>query len=89
MALQPGATVRFVFVACLLLVGGMAAAQNDGATPLHWAVYRGDLQAVDRLIAGGANVRTANREGVTPLAMACQYGNLPIVERLLKAVEAR
>jgi len=84
-ALQPGATVRFVFVACLLLVGGMAAAQNDGATPLHWAVYRGDLQAVDRLIAGGANVRTANREGVTPLAMACQYGNLPIVERLLKA----
>ena len=85
MALQPGATVRFVFVACLLLVGGMAAAQNDGATPLHWAVYRGDLQAVDRLIAGGANVRTANREGVTPLAMACQYGNLPIVERLLKA----
>jgi ankyrin repeat protein len=60
-------------------------AQNEGATPLHWAVYRGDLQAVDRLIAGGANVRAANREGATPLAMACQYGNLPMVERLLKA----
>ena len=58
---------------------------GDGATPLHWAVYRDDLQAVDRLIAGGANVRVANREGVTPLAMACLYGNLPIVDRLLKA----
>jgi ankyrin repeat protein len=57
----------------------------SGATPLHWAIYRGDLQAVDRLIAGGASVRAANREGVTPLAMACLYGNLPIVERLLKA----
>ena len=69
------------------------AAQGDpstqlgasGATPLHQAVYRADLQAVDRLIASGANVRAANREGVTPLAMACEYGDLPIVERLLKA----
>jgi ankyrin repeat protein len=61
------------------------SAQGDNATPLHWAVYRGDLQAVDRLIAGGANIRAANREGVTPLAMACLYGTLPIVERLLKA----
>jgi ankyrin repeat protein len=58
---------------------------QGGVTPLHWAVYRGDVQEVDRLIARGANVRAANREGVTPLAMACQYGSLPIVERLLKA----
>ena len=57
----------------------------SGETPLHSAVYRDDLQAVERLIAGGANVRAANREGVTPLAMACLAGNLPIVERLLKA----
>jgi ankyrin repeat protein len=57
----------------------------SGETPLHSAVYRDDLQAVERLIAGGANVRAANREGVTPLAMACLSGNLPIVERLLKA----
>ena len=58
---------------------------DDGVTPLHWAVYRDDVRAVDRLIAMGANVRAANREGVTPLAMACLYGNLPIVERLLEA----
>jgi hypothetical protein len=55
-------------------------APRDGATPLHWAVYRDDVQAVDRLIAAGANVRAANREGVTPLAMASLYGSLPIVD---------
>ncbi|HYS26986.1 MAG TPA: ankyrin repeat domain-containing protein, partial [Vicinamibacterales bacterium] len=57
----------------------------DEATPLLTAIYRGDLQAVDRLIAAGANVRAANREGVTPLSMACLDGDLRIVERLLAA----
>jgi ankyrin repeat protein len=61
------------------------APQADGATALHWAVYRDDRQAVDLLVAAGANVRAANREGVTPLAMASLYGSLPIVERLLQA----
>ena len=57
----------------------------DGVTPLLTAIYHGDVQAVDRLIAAGANVRAANREGVTPLAMACLDGDLPIIERLLAA----
>ena len=57
----------------------------DDVTPLLTAIYHGDLQAVDRLIAAGANVRAANREGVTPLAMACLDGDLPIIDRLLKA----
>jgi ankyrin repeat protein len=61
------------------------AAQADGATALHWAVYRDDLEAANLLVAAGANVRAANREGVTPLAMASLYGSLPIVERLLQA----
>jgi len=57
----------------------------DDVTPLLTAIYHGDLPAVDRLIAAGANVRAANREGVTPLAMACLDGDLPIIERLLAA----
>ena len=61
------------------------APQADGATALHWAVYRDDLEAANLLVAAGANVRAANREGVTPLAMASLYGSLPIVERLLQA----
>jgi ankyrin repeat protein len=73
------------FTASIAAQGDPSAARSRGATPLHWAVYHGDLAELDRLITSGANVRAANREGVTPLAMACLYGNVPIVERLLKA----
>jgi ankyrin repeat protein len=58
---------------------------DDGVTPLLTAIYQGDVQTVDRLIAAGTNVRAANREGVTPLAMACLDGDLAIIDRLLKA----
>lgn len=57
----------------------------DGSTPLHWAVYRDDLPAVERLVGGGADVKAANRYGVTPLSLACTYGNGASVELLLKA----
>src|SRR5690349_20406189 len=60
--------------------------RTDGSvTPLLTAIYNGDLQAVDRLIAAGANVRAANREGMTPLALASLDGDLLIVTRLLAA----
>jgi ankyrin repeat protein len=61
------------------------APQIDGATALHWAVYRDDLEAADVLIAAGAKVDAANREAFTPLAMASLYGNVPMIERLLEA----
>jgi ankyrin repeat protein len=61
------------------------APQVDGATALHWAVYRQDLDAADRLLRAGAKVDAANREGAAPLAMASQHGNAPMIERLIKA----
>src|SRR5688572_30527992 len=61
------------------------AAQVDGSTALHWAVYHDNLQAADLLIAAGATSKAVTREGVTPLSMATLYGSLPMVERLLKA----
>ena len=61
------------------------APQVDGATALHWAVYRDDLEAADLLIRAGATVDARNREGVTPVAMAALYGNAAIVDRLLHA----
>jgi ankyrin repeat protein len=61
------------------------APQVDGATALHWAVYRDDLEAADLLIRAGANVKAANREGVTPLAMAALYGNTQMIDKLLKS----
>jgi len=61
------------------------APQVDGATALHWAVYREDLEAAGLLIAAGAKVDAANRDAFTPLAMASLYGNAPMIERLLTA----
>src|SRR5262249_39682120 len=60
------------------------APQVDGATAVHWAVYRDDLEMLDLLTAAGARVDIANREGVTPLHMASLYGNARIIERLVK-----
>jgi uncharacterized protein len=61
------------------------APQVDGATALHWAVYRDELDTADLLIRARANVKAATRDGVTPLAMASLYGNAAMIDRLLKA----
>src|SRR5438034_8813191 len=61
------------------------APQADGATALHWAVYRDDLEAADLVIRAGAKVNVANREGVTPIAMAALYGQSQMLEALIKA----
>src|SRR5207244_6461412 len=61
------------------------APQVDGATALHWAVYRDDLESADLLIAAGARVDAANREHFTPLIMAALYGHAAMIDTLLKA----
>jgi ankyrin repeat protein len=61
------------------------AAQPDGATALHWAVYRDDLSAVDLLLKAGANAKAANSFGATPLSMAAETGSSALVQRLLDA----
>jgi len=61
------------------------AAQVDGATALHWAAYRDDLETAQLLVRAGANVKAANRYGVTPLSLACTNGNEAMVELLVKA----
>ena len=42
------------------------AAEPDGTTALHWAVYHDDLAMTGRLLDAGANVNAANRNGATP-----------------------
>ncbi len=61
------------------------AAQGDGATALHWASYRDDVESADLLIRAGANVNAANDLGATPLWTACQNGSAAMVRRLLDA----
>jgi ankyrin repeat protein len=61
------------------------AAQIDGATAVHWAVYKDDAEMLDTLIAAGAQTDIKNREGITPLHMASLFGDPRIVDRLIKA----
>jgi ankyrin repeat protein len=61
------------------------APQIDGATALHWAVYRQDVELADILIRARANVNAVNRTGVTPLVMAALYGNASLIDKLIKA----
>src|SRR5690606_5411947 len=61
------------------------AMDADGTTPLHWAVYRNDLEAVKRLLKAGADARAHNDYGATPLSEAAVTGNVEIIRRLLDA----
>src|SRR6266481_3866317 len=63
----------------------LQAVQPDGASALHWAAHRDDLEAAERLIRAGANTNAANEYGITPLSLACTNGSALMVEKLLTA----
>ena len=58
--------------------------QADGATALHWAVYRNDAAMTDALLRAGAKASVTNRNGISPLYMASLYGNPAIISQLVK-----
>jgi ankyrin repeat protein len=59
------------------------AAQVDGMTALHWAVYNDDADTAALLVKAGANVNAANRYGVAPLFLASTNGNADLVKLML------
>ena len=61
------------------------AAQMDGATALHWAVYFDDGDIVRVLVDAGADPTSKNVHGVVPLSLACANANAVMVELLLAA----
>jgi uncharacterized protein len=61
------------------------AKSPDGTTALHWAIYRDNVQLVQRLIKAGADVRTANEFGSTPISEAAVVGNVAVIDALLAA----
>jgi ankyrin repeat protein len=61
------------------------AAQVDGMTALHWAVYNDDAETAGLLVRSRANVNATNRYGVAPLFLACTNGNANLVKLLLDA----
>jgi ankyrin repeat protein len=83
--------------ACVMPLAGVHADQGRGATatgpvpasdgtaPLHWATYKQDVAAVERLLRKGADPNTRNAYGVTPLSLAATTGDVTIIEKLLKA----
>jgi ankyrin repeat protein len=70
---------------CFLCSVPVPVLAQDGTTPLHWAAYRDDLPAAEKLIRSGADVNAANDLGVTPLWAASQNGSEAMVRRLLEA----
>ena len=61
------------------------ARQGDGATALHHATHRNNVDAVTALLAAGATVNVANELGATPLWLAARNGSPPLLTRLLDA----
>jgi ankyrin repeat protein len=56
----------------------------DGSTPLQWAVYKGDVVEVRRLLKGGADASLANNYGATPMSLAAEVGNTDVLRLLLE-----
>ena len=61
------------------------APQGDGATALHWAAHRNNLDVLDQLVAAGARGDVANDYGVTPIMLASTNGSAGAITRLVKA----
>jgi ankyrin repeat protein len=58
---------------------------NFGNTPLHVASVRGNLEEINALLDGGAEINARGERGDTPLHDAAEQGHLHAVERLLAA----
>lgn len=58
---------------------------SDGTTPLHWAVYHGELELAERLLRAEANPDTRNDYGSSPLMEAAIVANVDMLRLLLNA----
>jgi len=58
---------------------------SDGTTPLHWAVYHGNLDLVEELVDSGADVNARNEYGSSPMSEAGVRGDADILRILIDA----
>lgn len=59
------------------------AREDDGATPLAWAVVRCNLEIAKLLLEAGANPNLTNEQGIGPLSIAITNGSPGMVDLLL------
>lgn len=77
-------------VATLIAAGGDPEARGEGKgrpeTPLHWAASSGDLEVLDALLDGGANIEAdgASIAGGTAMDDAVGYGQFHAARRLVE-----
>ena len=62
-------------------------ADQDGRTPLHWAVMQGNIEVMQALLAAGSDANRGDSEGRTPLHMTVLMQNEAML-RLLVSYEA-
>lgn len=63
----------------------ISSRDDQGLTPLHLAIRKGNDDTVEVLINAGAYINAKNMQGDTPLHLAASEGLLGIVQKLLKA----
>jgi uncharacterized protein len=68
----------------LLGLGADAAADSPGGTPLYAAAWAGHPDAIEVLLAHGADVNLADASGVTPLMAAATQGHDETVRLLAR-----
>ena len=66
-------------IAAVLLVGCGEAGNPEADSALMNAAMFGDLQAVNKAIASGADVNLKDEKGFTPLHFSAWYGHKKVV----------
>lgn len=66
-------------------LGEMGYVGLNRRTPLHWAAVSGSLEAVDLLVAAGADPNFQDARGRSPLHWAARLNRLEVVRSLLQA----
>jgi len=57
---------------------------GNGNSPLHDAVFNGDVSLVKKLIDNGADINSTNEQFVTPIRLAAYLGKKDIVQLLIE-----
>ncbi len=63
--------------------GVNAGLDDKGRTALHFAVEKGNMAEVDKLLRIGAKADQQDNNGETPLFIAVRLSNMPMIEKLL------